>query len=140
MTANREGGDEMGESVGGVSATLARHGGLSYLEIPTVDVRKSAAFDAKVVGWYVDGLDINKPRFSDATGHLIGRWDTHLAVAREPGLLPFIYVDDVPTAVHAAVANGGEIVKAPYAEGNLLVATVRDPAGNVIGLWQEASQ
>jgi len=35
------------------------------------------------------------------------------------------------------VAHGGEVVKAPYPEGNLWVATVRDPAGNMIGLWQE---
>ena len=122
----------------GVAPTLARHGGLSYLEIPAIDVRKSAAFYAKVVGWNVRELETGEPKFSDATGHLIGRWIAGSAAAREPGLLPYIYVDTVGDAVEAAAASGGEIVKAPYREGNLLVATVRDPAGNLIGLWQEA--
>jgi hypothetical protein len=129
MAANPQ--QQTQKSPAGVDVTLARHGGLSYLEIPAVDVRQSAAFYASVVGWNVEGLD------TDATGHLIGRWITKLAVVREPGLLPYFYVDDVREAVAAAVANGGEVVKAPYSEGNLLVATVRDPAGNVIGLWQE---
>jgi predicted enzyme related to lactoylglutathione lyase len=31
---------------------------------------------------------------------------------------------------------GGETVREPYAEGDLRVATFRDPAGNVIGIWQ----
>lgn len=96
----------------GVDATLARHGGLSYLEMPAVDAWASATFYAKVVGWNVEGIDTDQPKFSDATGHLIGRWITGLAVVREPGLLPFIYVNDVREAVEAAVANRGEVVKA----------------------------
>ena len=36
------------------------------------------------------------------------------------------------------VTNGGEVVTAPYPEGDLRVATFRDPAGNVIGVWQQA--
>jgi predicted enzyme related to lactoylglutathione lyase len=51
--------------------------------------------------------------------------------------LPYIYVDHINDAVEQARACGGEIVKATYPEGDLLVATVRDPAGNVIGLWQQ---
>jgi len=46
-------------------------------------------------------------------------------------------VSDVAEAVERVVAYGGEIVAAPYAEGNLSVATFRDPSGNVMGLWQE---
>jgi len=37
-------------------------------------------------------------------------------------------------------AAGGEVVRAPYQEGNLWVATFRDPAGNVVGLWQEGER
>jgi hypothetical protein len=29
---------------------------------------------------------------------------------------------------------------APYPEGDLWVATFRDPAGNVLGVWQTASR
>jgi predicted enzyme related to lactoylglutathione lyase len=48
-------------------------------------------------------------------------------------------VQHLHTAVEAAAANRGGIVKAPYLEGTLLVAVIRDPAGNMIALWQEES-
>jgi predicted enzyme related to lactoylglutathione lyase len=35
-------------------------------------------------------------------------------------------------------ANGGEVVDAPFLEGDVWVARLRDPAGNTIGLWQFA--
>ena len=123
-----------------VDARLARHGGLSYLEIPAVDMRRSATFYERVLGWNLIGGDTDHPKFLDQTGHLLGRWVTGRAIAREPGLLPFVYVDRVDDVVARVVAHGGEVVRAPYPEGNLRVATVRDPAGNVIGLWQEAGR
>src|SRR5579862_319355 len=124
-------------SAAGVDAHLARHGGLSYLEIPAVDTRRSAAFFEKVLGWNVSGGETDNPKFSDQTGHLIGRWVTSRAISREPGLLPYIYVDHIDDVVKRVVPHGGEIIKSPYREGNLWVSTIRDPAGNVIGLWQE---
>ncbi len=130
--------EETQSSGAGVGARLARHGGLSYLEIPAVDARRSAAFYEKVLGWNLRERDTDDPRFDDATGHLVGRWVTGRAISREPGLLPFMYVDHIDDAVERVAAHVGEVIKAPYPEGNLWVATVRDPAGNVIGLWQEA--
>jgi uncharacterized protein len=115
---------------------LARQGGLTYLEIPALDVSASAEFYTKVFGWLRRGNDPGQGRFTDPSGHLIGRWVVG-RVARDPGLLPFIYVDHMHTAVETAAANGGGVVKAPYLEGTLLVAVVRDPAGNMIALWQE---
>jgi predicted enzyme related to lactoylglutathione lyase len=121
----------------GVDASLARHGGLSYLEIPATDLRRSAAFYEQVLGWKVEWRSSDDPRLADGTGHLIGRWVTGRTIAREPGLLPYMYVDRIDDAVARVTAHGGEVVRAPYPEGNLWVATVRDPAGNMIGLWQE---
>jgi predicted enzyme related to lactoylglutathione lyase len=131
--------DETPDQDPGVDSTLARHGGLSYLEIPALDPRLSAAFYAQVVGWIVQEPDSDHPKFQDPTGHLIGRWVTGRAIAREPGLLPYIYVNQIADAVKRATALGGETVKPLYPEGNVWVATVSDPAGNVIGLWEERS-
>ena len=72
--------------------------------------------------------------FTDATGDMIGAWVTGRAASREPGVLPYIYVHGIDAIVERIKANGGEIVKFPYAEGELWVATFRDPAGNVIGI------
>jgi predicted enzyme related to lactoylglutathione lyase len=130
--------DTTGSSTG-VDASLARHGGLSYLEIPAVDAQKSGAFYQQVLGWKLEWRKTGDPRFEDATGHLIGRWVTGRAPSREPGLLSYFYVARIDDAVGRVVRHGGEIVQAPYPEGNLWVATVRDPAGNVIGLWQAAT-
>jgi uncharacterized protein len=124
-------------SAPGVDAKLARHGGLSYLEIPALNARASATFYEKILGWNLHGHDTDDPKFNDQTGHLIGRWVTGRPISREPGLLPYIYVDHIDEVVARVAAHGGAVVKPPYPEGNLWVATVRDPAGNVIGLWQE---
>ncbi len=121
----------------GISASLVRNGGLSYLEIPAVDVRQSAVFYQAVLGWNLRLYDSDDPRFEDSTGHLIGRWVTGRVISREPGLLPYMYVDHIDDAVERAPVHGGEVVEAPYPEGNLWVATVRDPAGNIFGLWKE---
>lgn len=124
-----------------VEAHLARHGGLSYLHIPAVDVHQSAAFYEQVFGWKIRGHDdTDHLGFDDGTGHVSGAWVTDQVISREPGLLPYIYVDRIDDTIEQVEAQGGEIVKAPYPEGTLWVATFRDPAGNVIGLWQQGTR
>lgn len=54
----------------------------------------------------------------------------------ENGVRPYIYVDSVDDAVQRISSHGGALVEAPYPEGDLWVATFRDPAGNVLGIWQ----
>jgi predicted enzyme related to lactoylglutathione lyase len=122
----------------GVDEKLVRHGGLSYLEIPTADAQRSACFYEVVFGWSLQDRDTDDPRFEDATGHLIGRWVMGRVISREPGLLPYIYVNDIHAAVERVRVHAGEVVRSIFSEGNLWVATVRDPDGNPLGLWQEA--
>ena len=47
-------------------------------------------------------------------------------------------VAEVDATLEDVVARGGEVVEAPYPEGDLRVATFRDPAGNVVGVWERA--
>ncbi len=115
---------------------LARHGGVSYLEIPARDVPQSADFYERVFGWQIDRRANGDFRFSDGRMLLIGAFTTNRSAPREPGIVPFIYVDDIDSAVARARESGGEVVKAIYPEGDLRVARVRDPAGNEVGLWQ----
>jgi predicted enzyme related to lactoylglutathione lyase len=120
-----------------IDPSLARPGGLTYLEIPAADFNRSAAFYAAVLGWKTRGDGADTSRFSDPAGSLIGRFVRDRSASR-PGLLPFIYINQIADAVNRVAEHGGEVVKPPYAEGNLLVAIVRDPAGNSIGLWEAA--
>jgi predicted lactoylglutathione lyase len=46
------------------------------------------------------------------------------------------YVHGIDAAIDRIKANGGDVVKPPYDEGGLWVATFSDPAGNVLGIWQ----
>jgi predicted enzyme related to lactoylglutathione lyase len=119
-----------------VDSGLARHGHVSYLEIPAIDVEKSAAFYEAVFGWSVRRNNTQRASFDDASGTLSGSLVTGRAPSREPGLLPYIYVDGIDAVIERIAARGGEVVKAPYPEGDLWVATFRDPAGNLMGIWQ----
>lgn len=120
-----------------VDRAQSRDGAISYFHIPAVDVRRSAAFYGAVLGWTIHNGDTNRPGFVDGTGRVGGAWVTNQAVATEPGLLPYVYVDHIDDTLDRVQAHGGEVVAAPYEEGNLWVATFRDPAGNVMGLWHE---
>lgn len=122
----------------GVAADLKRRGGISYLHIPAADVRRAALFYETVFGWNVSGHDTDRPSFDDGTGHVSGAWMTNQAISRQPGLLPYIYVEPIDECVERIRAHGGQVVTGPDPEGNLLVATFRDPEGNLIGLWQQA--
>jgi len=124
----------------GVDPRLGRTGGISYLHIPAADVRRSAAFYGEALGWTIHNGDTDRPGFEDGGAHVGGAFVTDQAVSREPGFLFYVYVDRIDGAVARVTAAGGEVVRAPYQEGNLWVATFRDPAGNVVGLWQEGER
>ena len=98
----------------------------------------SAEFYRVVFGWQLHGSP-DAPSFSDGTGHVIGRWVTDQGVTGSDGLRAYIYVANVDQTLTAVVASGGQIVIAPYPEGTLRVALFADPAGNVLGIWQETS-
>jgi predicted enzyme related to lactoylglutathione lyase len=113
-----------------------RPGGISYLRVPASDPRAAAEFYAAVFGWTIDA-DRPDPSFADGTGHVIG----HIVpaagdVAGEAGIRPYVYVESVDATLERISAQGGAVVTEPYPEGNLWVATFRDPAGNVLGVWQ----
>lgn len=114
---------------------ITTNGKVSYLQIPAIDAEVSSAFYRDVFGWELRGTAEHRS-FTDASGELIGAFIIDLAISREPGILPYIYVDGLDAAVERIKSHGGEIVREPYPEGDLWVATFRDPAGNVVGVWQ----
>jgi uncharacterized protein len=114
-----------------------RPAGVSYLRIPASDPHRIAAFYREVFGWNVDTTRPN-PSFEDGTGHVIGHFVADASVAGESGVRPYIYVQDVNDTLERVRNHGGAEVEPPYLEGNLRVATFRDPAGNVLGVWQRA--
>jgi uncharacterized protein len=75
--------------------------------------------------------------FDDTTGEVSGTWVLERSPANEPGLLIYVMVDSVAATLDAVVAAGGEIVQPIGKDAPEITARLRDPEGNVIGLYQE---
>lgn len=114
---------------------------LCYLEIPSLDVHQSASFYENVFGWNIRKRDTDRPSFDDASG-VSGAFTKCRTISREPGLLPYIWVDSIDETLDRAAAAGGEIVEGPHLDspGGEWIATLRDPSGNLMGLYQERSR
>jgi predicted enzyme related to lactoylglutathione lyase len=117
--------------------SVFRPGGISYVRIAAPDPGKLAAFYAKVFGWSI--RDHGKsPAFTDRSGHVIGHFVSDQTPTADHGIRPYIYVDSVSDTIERALENGATVATEPYPEGNLTIATLRDPAGNTIGIWEQS--
>jgi predicted enzyme related to lactoylglutathione lyase len=116
---------------------LFEHGRLSYVQIPATNVRASGDFYASVFGWEIGTGGENHLSFSDSTRGMIGAWMTDRVASPGTGVLLYIYVHGIDAVLERIRASRCEIIKSPYAEGDLWVATFRDPGGNEIGVWQQ---
>ena len=113
------------------------NGKICYIEIPALDTARSSAFYQAVFGWKVRRRGDGQLAFDDAVGEVSGTWVTGRPPAPSPGLLLYIMVDDAAAAIDKVVTNGGEIVQPIGADAPEITARFRDPAGNVIGLYQQ---
>jgi predicted enzyme related to lactoylglutathione lyase len=113
------------------------NGKICYIEMPAAEPERSAAFYKAVFGWRVRQRGDGRLAFDDTTGQVSGAWVTGRPAATQPGLLVYIMVDNIHAAVAAVVAHGGTIVQPVGVDAPELTARFADPAGNVIGLYQE---
>jgi predicted enzyme related to lactoylglutathione lyase len=116
------------------------NGKICYLEIPATDVRRSAAFYQAVAGWQVRERGDGRLAFDDGVGQVSGTWVVGRPPSSQPGLMVYIMVDDVASTLDLVTANGGAIVQPVGADAPEVTARFRDPAGNVLGLYQEPSR
>ena len=113
------------------------NGKVCYVELPAVDIQRSAEFYAQVFGWRIRQRGDGHTAFDDTTGQVSGAWVIGRPPGGKPGLLLYIMVDSVAATVDTIVANGGEIVQPIGADAPEITARFRDPGGNVIGLYQQ---
>jgi predicted enzyme related to lactoylglutathione lyase len=116
--------------------TLA-NGKVCYLEIPAIDIDASARFYKEALGWQIRQRGDGHLAFDDSVGEVSGTWVLGRGAATEPGLLIYIMVDSVAATVDAVIANGGKIVQPIGMDAPEITARFSDPAGNVLGLYQE---
>src|SRR5437879_5284158 len=87
------------------------NGKICYIEIPALDIRRSAEFYEKVFGWRLRTRGDGATAFDDATGQVSGTWVLGRPPATSPGLLIYIMVDSVVATIDDIIANKGEIVQ-----------------------------
>src|SRR6059058_4929852 len=110
-----------------------------YIEMPATDIARSADFYQRVFGWNIRRRGDGSTAFDDSTGAVSGTWVLGRPPSPQPGLLFYVMCDSVAATIDVIVANGGEIVQAIGGDAPEITARFRDPAGNVIGLYQEPS-
>jgi len=116
--------------------TLA-NGKICYIELPATDVARSADFYQRVFGWNIRKRGDGSTAFDDTTGQVSGTWVLGRSPSSAPGYLFYIMVDSVAATLDTLVASGGEVVQPIGADAPEITARFRDPAGNVVGLYQE---
>jgi hypothetical protein len=57
----------------------------------------------------------------------------------EVGLLIYIMVDDVAATIELVIAAGGTVVQPIGGDAPEITARFKDPAGNILGLYQNRS-
>src|SRR5947209_7909984 len=112
--------------------TLA-NGKICYVEMPAVDVQRSADFYQKVFGWQIRTRGDGNIAFDDTTGQVSGTWKRGRPPSTGPGLLIYIMVEDIHATMDAVKANGGQIIQPVGGDAPEITARFRDPGGNVLG-------
>jgi uncharacterized protein len=112
-------------------ASGMNHGQICYLQIPALDLMRSAEFYEQVFGWQIE-----RPHPSFESPGLIGQWVTDRAAAPDSGPLIWINVSRIDDTLKSVRAGGGEVIEPASADGPRWLATIRDPAGNVLGVAQ----
>ena len=114
-----------------------KNGKICYIELPTSDVKNSAAFYSKVFGWEIRVRGDGAQAFDDTTGEVSGSFVTNRKPSDNPGLLFYIMCDSVADTCKTIENNGGKIVQQIGADAPEITARFRDPGGNIVGLYQE---
>jgi predicted enzyme related to lactoylglutathione lyase len=116
------------------------NGKVCYIEIPAADIQTSASFYQSVFGWNIRTRGDGSVAFDDGVGEVSGTWIKGRPPMTEVGLLIYIMVDSVADTVDKVQASGGTIVQPIGADAPEITARFSDPAGNVLGLYQEPAK
>jgi predicted enzyme related to lactoylglutathione lyase len=107
-----------------------RHGQIGYLQLPAIDIARSAAFYEAAFGWSVD-----RTHGSFEAPGMIGQWTTDRHASTKDGPVVWICADQLGPALRRVEAHGGTVHGSPQLDnGERWLAEVDDPAGNRIGV------
>ena len=113
------------------------NGKICYIELPANDIDTSSSFYKNVFGWNIRIRGDGAVSFDDAVTEVSGTWVTGRKAHTGEGLTIHIMVFNMLSTIDAIIANGGKIVQSPDMAAAEILATFSDPAGNVLGLYQQ---
>jgi predicted enzyme related to lactoylglutathione lyase len=119
---------------------MSDNGKICYIEMPATDIARSASFYKNVFGWNIRKRGDGATAFDDTTGAVSGAWVLNRKPMTDVGLLFYIMVNDIEASIKAVTENGGKIVQPVGKDAPEITARFADPAGNIIGLYQEPSK
>jgi predicted enzyme related to lactoylglutathione lyase len=106
------------------------HGQIDYVQLPALDIARSAAFYEEVFGWSVDAISGS----FEAPG-MIGQLTTEQTPVATGGPVLWISAGDLHHALRRVQANGGTVHQRPQLDGGeRWLVEIDDPAGNRIGI------
>ena len=133
--AAQEGSHMTQEDAEAARARSLVHGQVCYLQMPSVDSTRAAAFYEAVFGWQTE-----HPYQDFESPGLMGQWVQGRPSAPDAGPMIWIHVADLDQTLANAVRHGGEIIDPPSSDGpTRTLATILDPEGNPIGLASHSS-
>ncbi len=112
-------------------------GKICYLEIPCGDPAEAARFYGDAFGWGLRTRGDGAIAFDDAVGQVSGTWVTGPPPSAEPGIVVHIMVGEIGSVLDRVRTGGGSILRDVDPEASEVYAYVRDPYGNVIGVYQQ---
>lgn len=104
-----------------------------HIEIGGTDMDKAGAFYRALFGWKILDGPIRLIEGAGLTAHLN-------ALGHEPSnyTIAYVGVDDIKSYIEKAVGLGAKSLVGPIAIPTGQFAWLLDPAGTMIGLWQDA--
>ncbi len=113
------------------------NGKICYIELPAMDINTSANFYKEVFGWHIRRRNDGSTAFDDTVNEVSGTWRLDRKPAAEIGMLIHIMVDNIQNSIELIIKNGGKFVQPVGMDLPEITARFSDPAGNIIGLFQQ---
>jgi predicted enzyme related to lactoylglutathione lyase len=111
------------------------HGAIVYVDTPVVDLAAAADFYAAVFGWSFEPKTATRWQFTTGTSGAMGAITTSRRPSSE-GVHFYVAVENIDDALKQTVSHGGRVEEERHPSEAGDVATIRDPSGNWIGLFE----
>jgi predicted enzyme related to lactoylglutathione lyase len=109
----------------------------NWVEIRVRDLERAKNFYAGIFGWKISGKENRDWAYwLIDTGEKPGGGMWRMPKDKPTGVLVYILVDNIDETLEKVVQLGGKIVSPKVREGENFMATIADPDGNMLGLYQ----